>query len=362
MRDLRELTRESYREVKNLPDVIAERCVHVLIETATCQACVDTCPRDAWVLDDEQLGIDTERCDGCKLCVAACPQGAIQAQMTPALKSEGAQTMALYACELTGIKTDEGIVPCLHALGLNAIMLLYRRGVRTIVGCSSNCSDCIRADTTSLSERVEHFNTLLQDRKLPAMQYRKVTEKKWSRLLSSQLQDARGPSMNRRQFFRRMTHAVIEENKRLCTSGHGYDAEFIPPGKILPSQSPAQIVPFLPQIDPGRCNGCDACAKLCPHGAISSQTDEQAGDIAYQIAPEECSGCGICTDVCELHAVSIKPWAAPGVTRIPLSSNRCRACGAPFHVPSGNASAAQLCRICAQTNHHRLLFQIMGKD
>jgi ferredoxin len=168
--------------------------------------------------------------------------------------------------------------------------------------------------------------------------------------------------MNRRQFFRRMTHAVIEENKRLCTSGHGYDAEFIPPGKILPSQSPAQIVPFLPQIDPGRCNGCDACAKLCPHGAISSQTDEQAGDIAYQIAPEECSGCGICTDVCELHAVSIKPWAAPGVTRIPLSSNRCRACGAPFHVPSGNASAAQLCRICAQTNHHRLLFQIMGKD
>jgi hypothetical protein len=92
--------------------------------------------------------------------------------MTPALKSEGAQTMALYACELTGIKTDEGIVPCLHALGLNAIMLLYRRGVRTISGCASNCSDCIRADTTALSERVEHFNTLLQDRKLPAMQYR----------------------------------------------------------------------------------------------------------------------------------------------------------------------------------------------
>lgn len=359
MRDLRELTRESYREVKNLPDVIAERCVHVLIETATCRACVDVCPRDAWVLDDEQLGIDSGRCDGCNLCVAACPQGAIQAQMTPALKSEGAQSIALYACELTGLKADEGVVPCLHAVSLNDIMSLYRRGIRKIVACASNCSDCVRSDTTALNQRVENFNLLLQDRKLPAMQYRKVTQKQWSHLVSRQLQDAHGPSMNRRQFFRRMTHVVMEENKLLRASGHGYDTEFIPPGKILPGQSPTQLVPFLPQIDPGRCNGCDTCAKLCPHGAIAYQTGEQASFTAYQIAAEECSGCGICTDVCELQAVSIKSWAVPEVTRIPLRSSRCRACGAPFHVPSGNASAAQLCRICAQTNHHRLLFQIM---
>ncbi|MEA2079771.1 MAG: 4Fe-4S binding protein, partial [Pseudomonadota bacterium] len=228
---------------------------------------------------------------------------------------------------------------------------------RIIVGCSSNCSDCIRADTTALGERVENFNTLLRDRKLPAMLYRKVTEKEWSHLVSSQPQDACGPSMNRRQFFRRMTHAVIEENRLLRDPNSGNNGEFIPPGKILPVQSPAQLVPFLPEINPGRCNGCDTCAKLCPHGAIWYQTDEQASCIAYQIAPEECSGCGICTDVCELQAVSIKPWTTPGVTRIPLSSSRCRACGASFHAPTGNASDARLCRICAQTNHHRLLFQ-----
>lgn len=359
MRDLKELTRESYREVITLPEVVAERCVHVLIETATCQACVDACPRDAWLLDDEQLGIDTERCDGCKLCVAACPQGAIQAQMTPALKSADAQTIAFYACELTGKKTDEGVVPCLHALGLNAIMLLYRRGIRAIVSCSSDCSDCSRADATSLSERVENFNTLLRDRGLPVMQYRNVTVEKWSHLVSSQLQDARGPSMNRRQFFRRMTHTVIEENRLLRDSGHGSDAEFIAPGKILPGQSPAQLVPFLPKIDPSRCSGCDACVKLCPHGAISALTDEQENHIAYQIAPEACSSCGICVDVCEPQAVCIKPWAVPDVTRIPLTSNRCRSCGVSFHAPTGYPSDAQLCRICVQTNHHRLLFQIM---
>jgi len=359
MRDLKQLTRESYRDVITLPELVAERCVHRHIETATCQACVDACPCNAWVLDDEQLGIDTERCDGCNLCVAACPQGAIQAQMTPALKSDADQTVAFYACELTGIKTDEGIVPCLHALGLNAIMLLYRRGIRSIIGCSSNCSDCIRADTTSLSERLEYFNTLLRDRKLPAMQYRNVTETKWSHLVSSKLQNARGPSINRRQFFLRMTHAVIEESSLLRDPGHGSKGEFIPPGKIMPGQSPAQLVPFLPQIDPSRCSGCDACVKLCPHEALSYLTNEQGNYTAYQIVPEACSSCGICIDVCEPQAVCIKSWAVPEVTRIPLSSNRCRACGVSFHAPTGYAFDAQLCRICAQTNHHRLLFQIM---
>ena len=60
-----------------LPEILAERCVHSRLETASCQACVDSCPQGAWVLDDASLGINTETCDGCGLCAAACPQAAI---------------------------------------------------------------------------------------------------------------------------------------------------------------------------------------------------------------------------------------------------------------------------------------------
>ena len=64
-------------ELKTLPTVITERCVHTQLTQASCRACVDSCPVKAWVLDDETLSIDTGACDGCGLCASACPQGAI---------------------------------------------------------------------------------------------------------------------------------------------------------------------------------------------------------------------------------------------------------------------------------------------
>ena len=60
-----------------IPDINGDRCVHAHIETASCKACVDACPENAWILDDESLGLNTNSCDGCGLCVPACTEGAI---------------------------------------------------------------------------------------------------------------------------------------------------------------------------------------------------------------------------------------------------------------------------------------------
>ena len=72
--DLRELLAEA---VSGVPQAIPGRCVHERVEVGSCQRCVDACPLDAWVLDDAELALDTGRCDGCGLCVAHCPEGAL---------------------------------------------------------------------------------------------------------------------------------------------------------------------------------------------------------------------------------------------------------------------------------------------
>ena len=68
-----------------IPEVIAERCVHSHCEVASCTRCVDACPHEAWLLDDASLKIDTARCDGCGLCVAACTESALVGR-TPAVE------------------------------------------------------------------------------------------------------------------------------------------------------------------------------------------------------------------------------------------------------------------------------------
>ena len=59
-----------------LPTFEAARCVHGLCPVATCEACVAACPRSAIECTDDGLELDIEACDGCGLCVPACPEAA----------------------------------------------------------------------------------------------------------------------------------------------------------------------------------------------------------------------------------------------------------------------------------------------
>lgn len=358
MRTLNDMGRDWIREATNLPAVVAERCVHTRIETASCRACVDACPQRAWVIDDEQLGIDAERCDGCNLCVAACPEGAVQAPVQPALRDTARGSAALLACQPTGLDAGEGLVPCIHALGLSALLDLYRSGVRMLISCTADCDACERGDATRLQERIDRVNALLTQRDLPGIHAETLTADAWLQRLNRDLSPARGPALNRRQFLRRATRDVLAAYQQSQGQDPTFDGPQEAPGQMLPARSAGQPAPFAVAIDGERCNACHACANLCPHAAITRQTDDQGRNTAYRLSADACTGCGICSDVCDQDAISMHAWSIPPASVVELTQHRCRACGSRFELPKQQTDIA-MCRICNARNHHALLYQVL---
>ena len=51
---------DSISHESRLPEIDADACVYATFDQANCKACVDACPRQAWVLDDDALGLDAD--------------------------------------------------------------------------------------------------------------------------------------------------------------------------------------------------------------------------------------------------------------------------------------------------------------
>jgi Pyruvate/2-oxoacid:ferredoxin oxidoreductase delta subunit len=73
--------------------------------------------------------------------------------------------------------------------------------------------------------------------------------------------------------------------------------EFNAPGAFAPPH-------FLPKFDLAKCTTCGKCAKKCPMGAIT--IDTQAKTLNHQTV--RCIGCGLCALACETKkAISMDP-------------------------------------------------------
>lgn len=93
-----------------LPEVIPERCVHSLCEVASCSRCVDACPHGAWLLDDASLQLDTGRCNGCGLCVAACTESALVGQVA-VVKAEPAVNRRQFLRQTILFSVEKSLEP-----------------------------------------------------------------------------------------------------------------------------------------------------------------------------------------------------------------------------------------------------------
>ncbi|WP_298609182.1 4Fe-4S binding protein [uncultured Thiothrix sp.] len=343
-----------------LPEIHPERCVHSQCEIASCTNCVEACPHAAWLLDAGSLAIDTSRCDGCGLCVAACTETALTQELD-LLSGElaGKQTL-LVACEYTDQKLKgKGLIPCLYLISPARLTEAYKLGYQQLKFACGDCQHCPRQQTSSFTKHLEEFNRLLASRAAPLIQFQHLDPQTWNQQRTS-LKPSSSPetAQTRRQFLKQAVNLAVEkglEAKELSLEPELKPAQAWAASLPINPNSESALYPFAAQINPLRCNACDACIQLCPHQALSI-VKLSAKEMAYETSPEQCTGCKLCVDSCDQQALTLKTYS-PQPEPVLLKQTRCQTCGSPFHYPAMQTAQTQ-CRICSKANHHRQLFQV----
>lgn len=351
---------DSITQEFRLPEIDADACVHSLCNDVNCHACVDVCPTQAWVLDDESLGLDVEACDGCGHCVPACPSGALHVHFPWVTRQISTRMVAMFACDKSGIKESSGILPCIHALGLRQLLQIYNSGIKHLLLATAECKDCSRHSSEGLYHHLDQLNHLLLERNKSPIIIMQRSNNVWKKIFRTDETISRGTQVSRRDFL----HGVGQQlRQQLVIIDPLNLAEFqtIPPGQLLPDTGEDEVHwPWAPVVDEQKCNGCDACMKLCPTDALNFFQGHNDSEGMYELNPKSCTGCGICTSVCETEAITLQNWSLSASRKIHLFEKNCVACGNTFHQPQQNSQSDEVhCRICQHHNHNSNLYQVL---
>ncbi len=334
------------KDLFQYPKINSAVCVLTLSPVAQCTACVDICPRNALCLDDDSLGLDEDACDACGLCRPACPEGAVEIPVNLALREDSEQGItAFLACSRAGVQHEDGTVPCLHAVGMRDIQHLAEEGVAQIALACGDCQTCPRNSDRSFDRSVEDFNALQKSRGKAIMRLERLPIATWRHEIDSRRKHTSAVDQGRRQFLSLFT------GRHEAQLGHRRRS----PTEIGDTES--WIYAAVPEIDGTKCNGCDACVRVCPHGVLALSHIEAGSE--YRIDPGQCTGCQLCNDVCDQGAVTLKTMVTQKQRSVPLKGGKCRICGVRFHAPKAAKGQHDTCPICAKTGHHVKLFQVL---
>ncbi|MEW7977149.1 MAG: 4Fe-4S binding protein [Candidatus Sedimenticola endophacoides] len=337
---------------QQLPQIDPDLCLLAATTISQCQACVSSCPHRAWLISEESIALDTERCDSCGICLPACPTSAISIddRTTPPLTLDR-DTLDL-SCRASESGRHANRIACIHGIGLEALAALYRSGLRTIYARLGTCATCPLADREGFWSRLLNWNSALQARGMPLIEVTYADDT----CTAPPHESEETPDPGRRGFLTRL----LGDRDQRATTANARDIDASPesPGQWLASSGIDGPLPYLPVIDPLLCTACHACAKICRQEAIT----HNPSDSCYRLRPERCNSCNLCLDICQADAVHLIYWQPPRQSRLALKSIPCEACGIGFSViDQGDATITnRRCPICRNRNTMGNLFQVLN--
>lgn len=278
---------------------ISGSCTRKLSPLSSCSTCIDTCPEEAILLDNDKIMIDEKRCTSCGVCITVCPVQAIKGQ-SPSRKVSQDHLLL----------EQESPLP-----SLMEILYYHKKGIRFIHQPSLN---------GNLVNRISQANEILGAMSLELLQ---VTN-------HYVLEPEEQPRLSRRDFFAKLSS---DSRKTVLSSVTPVKWRFNE-SNFKPSILFKDWSFYKVEINVDECTLCEACFNICPSGVFSLRENDLI------VNENQCIGCNLCLDICRTSAMQVeqKVLQAPSVS-YHLSKNICKQCGTGFHAWEESES----CHICS---------------
>ncbi len=319
-------TEKTNKGRQGLPPILAaQRCVVCRHQASTCRLCVEACPCGALAVETRSVLVDAALCTGCGACAAVCPTDALILRspddhaLARAIREKVPEKRVHFMCSLAQADPSAGgsvRIPCL--LRLNAGWLLWAAagGIRRFDFTVGSCAHCT---TPGCRGRF--------DETLRAVE--KGAESAGIRLSLQVEEKSKMLDASKRRFFsgwvRRAEAAgavdapeFTEEESTVLAQMETEPARRVPDsrGRILATLlkwkadgkdgTGEGVFGFrMPVINHEKCQGCGLCPAVCPTGALSVEKTE--GGMSIRCAPSRCTACGLCGDICFPGAITIAP-------------------------------------------------------